>query len=140
MFSIRAFLLYIQLKLLSEVWESYIILSLFIKTSFFHYSIFFFFFNFFFYHFCIGKLTKICTFTGRSTNLHPDNNINFPYCRRCNNVRIKITKKRKILGEVLVGKKWKSYTFYWLLFTKEKTIQPRIKHSLFISKTLHAFA
>ena len=53
--------------------------------------------------------------------------------------RIKITRRRKILGEDFGGKKRKSDAFYLLFFTKEKSIQPCIKHCLFISKTFHTF-
>ena len=47
----------------------------------------------------IAKFTKICMISGRSTNLHPSDNINSPQCCRCNNAGIKTTRRRKIIGK-----------------------------------------
>ena len=87
-------------------------------------------------YFSSGKFTKVYIICGKSTNLHPDGKINFPQCCRYNNARIKITRRRKILGEDLGGKKGKSDVFYSLQKKKAYNI---VLNSLFINKTLHTF-
>ena len=80
-------------------------------------------------HLFIGKFTKICIICGKSTNVHPDDKINFPQCRRCNNPRIKITRRRKNLGEDLGGGKKEKLMYFTLYkFTIEKSVQHCIKH------------
>ena len=81
----------------------------------------------------IAKFTKICIICGRSTSLHLSDNRNSPQCCRCNNVGIKTTRRRKIIGEEEVM----YFTHYSL--QKKKSIQHWIKHSFFISKFLHTF-
>ena len=69
-------------------------------------------------YFSSGKFTKACIICGKSTNLHRDDKVNFPQCCRCNNARIKITGRRKILGEDLGGKKGK--VMYFTLYKRKK--------------------
>ena len=81
-------------------------------------------------YFSSGKFTKICIICGKSTNL--------PKCHWCNNARIKITRRSKILVEDLGRKKRRSDVFY-LLQKIKVYIQHCIKHSLFINKKLSYF-
>lgn len=89
-------------------------------------------------YFSSGKFTKVYIICGKSTNLHPDGKINFPQCCRYNNARIKITRRRKILGEDLGGKKRKSDVFYSL--QKKKMCEALyLTFNLFINKIFHTF-
>ena len=71
-------------------------------------------------YFSSGRFTKICIICGKSTNLHPDDKINFPKCHRCNNARIKITRRRKILVEDL-GRK-KKEVMYFICYRRKKCV------------------